>query len=153
MRIADEMTLRRLADTSDDAVPRCEILLNGAPSGREVSGALLEAAVATAGRFLLFTTDDVPFEDMLGLHLLDADLRPLDSAQLGGPYTTGSFSALELLPPDRVRFRYIGDTAWTLVLLPRPELRTPFNAEPAGVRRGFSLSRHFTLEGRPQPQR
>jgi hypothetical protein len=147
MRLAGELSLRSLAAASDTAPPRSEILLDGASTGIEIEAAVLEAAVALPGRFLLFTTDDLPFEEMLGIHLFDAELELLDRASIGGAYVTGSFSSLELHPPDSLSFRFIGDVAWQLTVLPRPVLRSPFHPEPAGVRRGLRPMRHFIIGG------
>jgi hypothetical protein len=152
MRIATEISTRVLRKATDDSRPVSEILLGGKATGVELRCELLEEAVALPGFFLLFTTDDTPFEEVLGIHLYDAALRHLDSAQLGGPYTTGAFSSLQLLPPDRLSFRFIGDTAWTVQVLPRPALRSLFRREPIGVWRGLRLKRHFIVEGSPKPE-
>jgi hypothetical protein len=152
LSLAPEVTTRPVAGAGEDAIPESEVLLAGAPTGRVVPGAVLEAAVRWDGRLLLFLTDDIPHEESLGIHLLDAGLRLLDTARLGGPYSTGSFSSLELTEPGTVRFRFIGDTTWSVELLPRPGFRVPFLSEPPGVSRGFGFSRHFIVRGRPRPE-
>jgi hypothetical protein len=152
MRIAAELTTRRIHGTGEGEVPSSEVLVDGTPTGKRVSGAVLEAAVQWEDRYLLFMTDDAPFEEVLGIHLLDDQHSVLDSAFIGGPYSTGSFSSLELREPNTIRFRFIGDTTWDVELLSRPRLRIPFISEPPGVWRPLRLTRHFIVRGNPRPQ-
>lgn len=153
MRIAGEVSARRIGSDAGAAPPTSEILLDGAPTGAIVSGALLEAAVHADGRWLLFMTDDSPFEEMLSIHLLDDSWRLLDSAVLGGAYSTGSFSALRLVPPGTAHFHFIGDADWSVEILPRAGFRVPFLADASGVSRKLGFSRHFVVRGKPSPQR
>jgi hypothetical protein len=152
MRIAKELTTKLVQGMGKGKVPTSEVLVNGTSTGKLISGAVLEVAVQWEDSYLLFMTDDVPFEEMLGIHLLDNKLNLLDSALIGGPYSTGSFSSLELSEPDTVCFRFIGDRTWTVELLSRPRFRMPFISEPPGVKRALSLSRHFIVRGNPRPQ-
>jgi hypothetical protein len=65
MRIADQVTLKLVTEGSDDSSPRSELVLNSIPTGTHIQGATLEAAVEWNSYYLLFTTDDVPYEEML----------------------------------------------------------------------------------------
>ncbi|GEM_PF-3905238 len=76
----------------------------------------------------------------------------LEAAVLGAAYSTGSFSDLSLLPPDTVRFRFIGGTDWTVRLLHKDQFRLPLVSEPRGVSRRLGFSRRFVVDGDPQPQ-
>jgi len=152
MRVAGEVTTRVVEGAVEGDIPASEVYREGRASGTRVSGAILEAAVQWQDRcYLLFLTDDVPQEDMLSIHLLDDRLKLLDSAVIGSPYSTGSFTSLELREPNTVRFRFIGETTWSVELLPRPVLRLPCFSEPRGVRRAFGFSRHFLVRGNPNP--
>ena len=153
MRIASELTTRLVHDgVNKGEAPASEVLVNGVSTGNLVSGALLEAAVQWENRYLLFMTDDVPFEEMLTIHLLDAQMNVLDSASIGSPYASGSFTSLLLNEPNTVRFRFIGDTLWSIELLSHPRFRIPFISEPRGVVRHLGFSRHFIVRGEPHPQ-
>ena len=112
IRVADQITLKLVTEGSDDSSPTSELVLNSIPSGRHIQGATLEAAVEWNSYYLLFTTDDVPHEEMLRIVLLDQNLNVLDTALIGSPYSTGSFSSLELFEPDTVKFRFIGGSPW-----------------------------------------
>lgn len=152
MRIATELTTKPIDGMPEDQVPSSAVLLNGESSGKLVSGAVLEAAVRWEDFYLLFMTDDVPFEEVLSIQLLDSQLNRLDSASIGGLYSSGSFSSLELVEPNTVRFRFIGDTIWSVEFFPQPGFRIPFVSEPPGVHRSLGFHRHFVVHGNPQRQ-
>ncbi|MDP3228626.1 MAG: hypothetical protein Q8N13_11705 [Acidovorax sp.] len=148
---ASVVSVVRVAGLADEAPPLCEIVVSGQATGQQVPGAVLEAAAQWQSFTLLFTTDDVPYEEFLHIHLLDAQLNLLDSATVGGMYSTGSFSLLESTEPDTLRFRFIGDTDWSVQVLPAPGFRVPLLSEPAGVSRPLGFSRHFIVRCNPLP--
>ena len=153
MRVAHHITLRPVSEGTETTSPTSEIVLNGVPTGRHLEGATLEAAVEWNSSYLLFITDDVPNEEMLRIVLLDRELRVLDTAMIGSPYSTGSFSALELRKPNMVMFRFIGGSTWTVQLRPTRSWRLPLFSEPRGVHRPFGFSRRFIVHGTPSPER
>lgn len=148
---ATDVAIERLG-TADDALPRSELVVAGQRTGWLVRGAVLEAALRCDERLLLFMTDDRPYEESLSLHLFDADGQLLDSATLGAPYSTGTFSGLAVEPPDSIRFRFIGGTDWRVRLLPRRRWRWPPLPDAPGVRHRPGLTQYFVVSGRPQPQ-
>lgn len=150
---SEKLSVKRIFDYPKAKGPHCEVILNSVPTGQFVQGAILEAAAEWQGFYLLFTTDDSPFEDFLYIHLLDSDLGLLDSAMIGGMYSTGSFSLLESPEPDTLWFRFIGDTDWSVQVLPKPSFRLPLISEPTGVSRTLGFKRHFIVRGEPQPER
>lgn len=128
--------------------PRSIISIAG--KSTPVDGALLEAVVqldASSGipGYVLFLTDDVPYEDALSISLTDADLTILDSARLSGIYTTGTFADLVLHPPSRLTFRFFDECVWSLNLLKKPSMRLPFASDPAGVHRALGFQRRFIV--------
>jgi hypothetical protein len=151
MRTAPEITTRPVP-RGEDEIPQSEILLQGSPTGKLVNGATLEAAVQWRDCYLLLMTNDIPYEERLSMHLLDGSFALLDTASLGAAYSTGTFAALELLEPDQVSFRFIGDTLWRVELLTEPEFKVPLLGDPRGVSRPLNFSRRFRVHGNPQPQ-
>lgn len=152
---AERLGLRPLAagTPSDTSAPSVQLHFDGRPAAQALPGARLEAAFDCAGlgdaQLLLFLSDDVPFEDFLHLHLLDAELALLDSVSLGAPYSTGRFALLGE-PTDRtLRFRFFGQADWTLQLLDQAETRLPFLGDPPGVHRRFGFHRRFRLSAQP----
>jgi hypothetical protein len=148
IHIADEISTK-LTD-SKSGIPISEIIVNGIATGKYVSGAVLEAVVQCNKLYLLFLTDDIPFEEMLSVYLFDNQWHLLDSARIGGIYTTGSFSALKLSQPNLIYFHFIGNTNWCIEILSNPKFRFPLViSEPQGVYRDFGFSRHFLVHGYP----
>jgi hypothetical protein len=152
LRLIDTFALRVVA-AGEDAAPTSELVYQGAPTGVVLAGAMLEAAVAWNESYLLFLTDDIPYEDSLHIHLLDANFQSQDTASLSSIYSTGSFSALTLMPPDQLVFRFFGDMDWRVELLSRPTARVPFLSEPAGVKRPMGFSRRFIIRAAPSAAR
>lgn len=150
MRLADEVSIQPLPGSGDDMPVRSEVRLHGRPCGTTVTGQVLEAAVEADGRYLLFLTDDSPYEEVLHLHLLDGQGRPLDAADLGGPYTTGTFVGPRLLGGQRIGFGFFDDKDWEVELLPSARLRLPMLSEPLGVWRAKPLRCHFVLRAHPK---
>lgn len=130
-------------------MPTSEIILRGQASGKVIVGAVLEAAVRWGDRYLAFVTDDIPQEDTLRIYLFDSTLDLLDSSTIGAMYSTGSFRELRLVPPNILRFNFIGGTVWTLELLKEKVFTFPFCGGPKGVRRPLSFSRYFKVSGDP----
>jgi hypothetical protein len=149
MRIADQIALNPISEATDASSPVSELVVGGVPTGKRISGATLEGAVEWDSFYLLFLTDDIPHEEMLRVILLSAELEVVDEALIGGPYSTGSFSSLELSGTNAVRFRFIGGAPWSVHLLSRRALRLPFISEPRGVHRAFGFTRQFIVRGTP----
>lgn len=142
--------LLKLIDAGNSTVrPSCELVFKGTYTNKTIQGAKLEACVEIDGHYLLFVTDDIPYEEALYLYLLDADFKMLDSASLGAPYSTGYLTDLNLQPPTSVGFRFIGDTDWTVEVLKIAQWRAPFLCDPKGVLHKFGFKRHFYLRGNP----
>ena len=146
----DDLSIRPRQQTADE-LPRSELILYGETTGKIVEGAVLEAAICWRGHFLIFLTDDIINEDTLRIYLLDPQLDIADAARLGAMYSTGAFSALQLVEPNIIRFEFFGDTTWTLELLDDQSFAVPMVSDPKGVTRPFRLSHRFKLRGDPIP--
>lgn len=145
MRVIDHVTLRLLSAATSDAHPHSEIVLDGIATGKRITGATLEAALAWQPFYLLLLTDDVPYEEALRIVLLDSHLDVLDEAEIGAPYCTGTFSSLAVCGVDAVKFLFMDDAPWTVQVLPKRQLRGPLWSERRGVQRRFGLWRHFIV--------
>lgn len=148
-----EVALAPLPSAGGDAPLKSRIAVNGQPTEARADGVVLEAAFQWRDFYLLFTSDDIPQEDLLHITLFDGQWQTLDAATLGGAYTTGSFSLIGVEGGNTVRFRFVGDTDWSVEILQTPGFRVPFMSEPKGVTRPLGFSRHFVVRGNPQPQR
>jgi hypothetical protein len=154
--IVDSLQLRSLSSESGnqkDSVPCSELLNNHVPTGAVVNGVILETAVRWHDCYVVILTDDIPYEESLHIYLLDANFRRLDVVELFAAYATGSFSALQLMPPDRLSFDFFGDARWDIELLPQPQWRLPFLHEPRGVSRPFGFFRRMIVRATPSVDR
>lgn len=150
--LPSEFAVRLALPYTPSELASSELLLNGRPTGQIVTGQVLEAAVEWEGFRLAFLTDDIPFEDMLRIYMFDASTTLVDAAVLGAMYSTGTFAALTLTPPNTMTFRFFRGVIWRIVLLGKRELAFPFLSDPTGSSRKFSFFRHFRIEDEPLPE-
>jgi hypothetical protein len=97
--------------------------LQQASTGRSVDlpGAVLEARFRAGDGFLVFLTEDTPFEEALHIHLLDSALRLQDSLELSAPYTPGVLTNLSVTGANELSFAFFGATdLWRLSVLAQP---------------------------------
>jgi len=146
-----DVSLRLARPWTENTLAQSEVLIDGENTGEVITGEVLEAAVEWRQHRILFVTDNIPFEDYLRIYLFDAQWRIVDSAVLGAMYATGSFSGLEIRPPNVVRFDFIGGVTWTLELLETARFCLPFT-DPRGVSRPLGFFRRFNIKRRPLPE-
>lgn len=145
MRVTEKLTLKLLKAVTTNALPVSELIADGVATGKQITGAILEAALEWQSFYLLLLTDDVPYEETLRVVLLDSQLEVLDAAEIGAPYCTGTFSSLDVCGADSVSFLFMGDASWSVQVLPKRTLRMPLWSERRGVQRRFGFWRHFIV--------
>lgn len=152
MGLSNAISLGIISEGNEVMSAQCDVLLNGINTGIKVTGKVLEASFRVSpNRYLLFITDDIIFEESLNITLIDINYGVLESLDLGGQYVTGSFEEL-LIKSNSIKFRFIGDTVWTVEPLAFPSLRMPFN-DPRGVKRSFGLKKYLNISANPYPAR
>jgi len=152
MEVVNTLSLSEVSEATDTTQARAEVLIDGISTGIIISGKVLEAAVKIdARRYLLFVTDDVIFEEMLTLLLLDPSQGIVDELTIGSAYTSGYFEALTVSPCS-ASFRFIGDTTWTVKVSLSPTLKLPFS-DPRGVSRPMGLRKYIDISANPPPAR
>lgn len=130
-----------------------EIMLLGQGTGFFVPFRVLEAAVTIdSERFLLFLTDDTPYEEVLNISLMHMNKGILETISLGGAYLTGTFSELHVFP-NAVELSFIGDTTWKIEVTEQPFLKLPFVGDPRGVSRSMGLTHYLRISADPAPAR
>ena len=132
-------------------VPRSEIVFDGHKSGQSVEGLVLEAAFAVKAGFLLFVTDDVPFEEGLHLHLVSHDGKLLDTIFLGAVYATGSLRNLIRQAPDLFRFSFFEDQPLQLRVWDVSRFRWPWQGGVPGAHVGLSRRAFLFLSKEREP--
>jgi len=107
----------------------------GRETGLRIHAASLEAQFQLkSGFYLLFFTDNSPYEEALQIVLLDSRLQFLDGLELGQPYTPGILSGIHAESEQRILFDFFEGT------------RLLLSIHPEGM---FHLSRHLPSFARP----
>ena len=132
--------------------PVGSLLQEGRETGVRVHAVCLEAQFhVPPDLFLLFFTDDCPYEERLQILLLGPRFQVLDGLSLSWPYTPGLLGHLHPEGERRLRFEFFSERPLRVSVLPESVFhvfrRLPFFASP---RRGRFFSRHhLTLEEVP----
>ena len=69
--------------------------------------------------YIVFATQDSPFEEELTILCLDAELGERDRRSIGRPYTPGLLEDVTPAGPTRITFRFARAEPWTLDITPR----------------------------------
>ena len=104
----------------DGDLPRSELLWDGQPTAVRVDGVTLEQQVQLDGGYLLFLTEDSPFEEGLHIYLLDRDRRIVDGLELARPYASGILRDVMPEGEGAVSFSFFGADRWRLDVHERP---------------------------------
>src|SRR5258708_38351462 len=94
MKMVQEFALDRIEGRPGSEAreePRARLRRAGKDTGTVGPGAVLEAQLAADSGWLLFITHDTPFEERLGVPLIDRPCRIGDLASFYRLYTTGHF--------------------------------------------------------------
>lgn len=145
MVTVSSFTLRREPSASSGT-----LLHEGRDTGFRIEAAVLEAPFQVQpGLYLLFFSDDNPYEEQLQVVLLDGHFRLLDGLALGQPYTPGVLSGVQPEGEHRIAFTFFSDTPMLLKVHPWGELhalrRLPPFARPLTGR--FFTRHHLSVEG------
>jgi hypothetical protein len=133
----DDFSVRRL----EGDLPRSDLLWRENAVGVRVDGVNLEKQLRVASGYLLFLTENSPYEEGLHIYLLGDDKSVLDAVELSAPYASGILTDVVTEGDGSVSFTFFGDDRWRLDVLPSPQ------------RRGFTLlsavKRKSGLKGKP----
>lgn len=105
-----------------------------------VPGIILEAQYQLANnRYLILTTDDVPYEEGLHILLLDKNMTTLDQIDMGLPYQAGILKDLEIYEDNRLTFSFYNDMKFRLMIGQGGKYFSPRSAIP-----GVKYKNRFT---------
>ncbi|AHG18421.1 hypothetical protein Z042_01235 [Chania multitudinisentens RB-25] len=149
----DNVTLQFKQEPTSAAIGKYEIAVAEKGTGITVPVQVVEAAIQVDDKhLLLFLTDDVPYEEILNIALIDLNAGVKEMLTLGGAYLTGSFSDLRIFP-EAVEFSFIGDTTWRVEIPAKPFMKLPFSKDPRGVSRPVALKHYIKITASPAPAR
>ncbi|RZG48711.1 MULTISPECIES: hypothetical protein [Acinetobacter] len=150
MKIIKNIKLIVIKPANDYRETLCEVYLDGVATQIYVRGEVLEQALYVAdNRYLLFTTDNVIFEESLNIYLIEIGRGVLDKLWVGVPYETDSYSGCEILDEYSLRFSFIYKRDWQLLIYQKPAFRVSFYSFLAFLTT-FRLKRYLRLKQMPK---
>ncbi|MFY0524789.1 hypothetical protein ACN28I_17055 [Archangium gephyra] len=110
-------TLRR--ESLEESARPGALLHEGRETGLEIHAAVLNAQFSMKpDLYLLFFTDDCPYEEELQIILLDKHLKLMDGVKLGGMYTPGILSDIREEGENQLSFAFFSGIRTILQLHP-----------------------------------
>jgi len=112
------------AETFENASPR--ITIEHSQSNKKIvtTGAVLEEQFIYKDKYILFITEDIPFEEALHILLLNSDLTILDAIELSAPYASGILNNISIQAPNKIQFTFFDNQIyWILKLLEKPKIQ------------------------------
>ena len=151
MKQTASVKLVEKSKASDFRQATSEAIVGDKPTGITIDGQVLEAAVKVdSDRYILFTTDDVIFDESLTVTLISLSKGKLESLQIGNEYSSGSFEQLSV-HDEYICFNFIGHSVWVIKVNGSPKLRFPFVSDTHGVKRSSGLKAHLSIDAKPCP--
>jgi hypothetical protein len=147
MNVIDEFTIRNIHGKNEDYDNTSNLYYRGSDTGKILEGLYLAAQYKYNDKYVLFLTEDCPFEEGLFIYLLDHALTVLDRAIISIQFTPGILGDLKIENDHEISFTFFSnDEKWTLSILQAPK-RVLTHGFKVPVRRPFSLfgKRYFEL--------
>lgn len=147
MRIVNEndVYLKIISEATETESPKSEITIEGTKIKLAINGVYLESCIEYDEYYLVFTTDDCPFEESLNIYLLSSENEIIDNATIFWPYGTGSFKLLRVADPNLVQFKFFGEKDWQIKIFNNKRFYIPYISEPSGVWRKINFWRFFGI--------
>lgn len=119
-------------------LPRAELLFQNRETGIVIDGVVLEKQFSFEEKYLLFLTEDCPYEEGLHIYLLDHELQILDGIELGGAYASAILQDVKVEDDMLVTFTFFGHDLWRLQIASTPsrQLNIP-RLSPIKYKRGL----------------
>lgn len=145
-----DVALRIVEPIDSDKETLCEVVIKQTMTGIFIRGKVMEEAVyISEGRYLIFTTDDVIFEETLNIYLIELGKGVLDKLWIGQPYNTDIFSGVTMIDQQTLSFNFLYLKDWKLSVYPQARLRRSITSWLFFFQ-GFRLFRYLTLGFMPQ---
>ncbi len=119
---------------------KSEVCIHGKNTGITIPAAYLETAILLDdGRYLLFVTEDVPYEESLELLLIDIKQDIQEQMTIAVPYGSGTLREMRLYE-NHIEFSYFSDETWRVKVLSSRFFRLPFQNDFLVTRHPFRFS-------------
>ena len=130
---------------TETAQARSELVIDQQPCGIVIPGSVLEAAVEiNPGRFVLFVTDGVSYEESLTIVLYQRGEGVQEIIHIENAYSSGFFEQLTLYQ-DHIEFNFLGEARWSLEVADTPKFALPFIGDPQYVKRSPGFKKQLLI--------
>ena len=130
---------------TETAQARSELIIDQQPCGIVIPGSVLEAAVEiNPGRFVLFVTDGISYEESLTIVLYQRGEGVQEIIHIEHAYSSGLFEQLALYH-DHIEFNFLGEARWSLEVADRPIFALPFIGDPQYVKRSAGFKKQLLI--------
>ncbi len=92
----EEFSTKLVSESTETESPMSQVVVDGKSVDSFITGSVFEAGIKYEDCYLVFMTDDIPYEDTLRISFLNSQYCVLDYAALGWPYSTGTFQLLNI---------------------------------------------------------
>lgn len=100
-----------------------QLLLRGKEFLPKVPGVKLEDQyLLPYQRYLIITSYDCPYEELLRIILIQQDGTRLDSATIGAPYSPGVYAEPQITESQSLRFRFDTDAKYQVLVHGKPSI-------------------------------
>ena len=106
MNIIDEFTINKIHRRREEVEIESCLNHQGRNTGVILLGVSLEAQFHFKDKYILFLTEDCPFEECLFIYLLDQDLNVLDRAEIFIQFTPGILGDLKIENDHEISFTF-----------------------------------------------
>lgn len=128
MKFVNNIQLNIIQEISEYKQTLCEIVIGHKPSNILIRGKILERAVSVdENRYVIFTTDEVIFEESLNIYLIELGKGVVDQLFIGQSYQTDIFSGLKIVNESSLSFSFLG--SWTLEVYAKAKFGIGINSE------------------------
>lgn len=142
MQFCDKFSTKLLREPDSIADPLIQLVVDGKEVGAPIKGAYLEAQFYLINLgYLLFLTDNVPYEETLRIYLVKDDATVIDELEFGYSMATGTLDIIEYSNENIIVFSFIHEANCRLQVLATPEWSKPL-LFTTGVRRKGGLRKH-----------
>jgi len=142
MQKTDRFSSRQIKSSDNSQPPCLQLIKDDKSFGGPQKGALIEAQYQVDDRYLLFITDDVPYEETLRIYLIAGNGDVLDSLEFGGYLANGTLEGLNIVGEHSIEFSFIHKKRCRLTVKPnsgwkKPLIFTPGVSRPGGLKKRF----------------
>lgn len=128
MKFVNNIQLNIIQEISEYKQTLCEMVIDHKPSNILIRGKILERAVSVdENRYVIFTTDEVIFEESLNIYLIEFGKGVVDQLFIGQAYQTDIFSGLKIVNESSLSFSFLG--SWTLEVYAKAKFGIGINSE------------------------